>query len=90
MLTYRHTDTLGVVGFSHSDYVDCVDDKKSTFGYIFMMAEGDVSWISVKQTLTASFTMEAGMWRVMRLLVIQYDCGTSFQLWRLFTPFLDY
>ena len=33
--------------------------KKSTSGYIFMMAEGDVSWKSVKQTLTISSTMEA-------------------------------
>ena len=36
-----------------------MNDKKSTFGYIFMMAEGTVSWKSVKQTLTTSSTMEA-------------------------------
>ena len=29
MLTYWLTDTLDVVGFSDSDYADCVDDKKS-------------------------------------------------------------
>ena len=34
MLTYRHTDTLEVVGFSDSDYAGHVDDKKSTSGYI--------------------------------------------------------
>ena len=34
MLTYRHTDTLKVVGFSDSDYAGHVDDKKSTSGYI--------------------------------------------------------
>ena len=39
MLTYRHTDTLEVVGFSDSNYVGYVDDKKSTSYYIFMMAE---------------------------------------------------
>ena len=43
MLTYRRTDTLEVVGFSDSDYASCVDDKKSTSGYIFMMAKGAVS-----------------------------------------------
>ena len=47
-----------MVGFSDSDYVGCVDDKMSTSGYIFMMAEGDVSWKSVKHTLTISSTME--------------------------------
>ena len=59
MLTYRHTDTIEVVGFSNSNYASCVDDKKSTFSYIFMMAEGVVSWKSVKQTLIASSIMEA-------------------------------
>ena len=37
MLTYRHTDTLEVVGFNDSDYAGWVDDKKFTFSYIFMM-----------------------------------------------------
>ena len=59
MLTYRCIDTLEVVGFSYSNYAGCVDDKKSTFGYIFMMAEGVVSWKSFKQTLTTSSTMKA-------------------------------
>ena len=59
MLTYRRTDTLKVVGFSDSNFASCVDDKKSTYGYIFMMAEGAVLWKSVKQTLTTSSTMEA-------------------------------
>ena len=59
MLTYRRTDTLEVDGFSDSDYGGCVDDKKSTSCYIFMMAKGAVSWKSVKQTLTASSSMEA-------------------------------
>ena len=43
MLTYQHTDTLRVVGFSDFDYVGYVDDKKSTSCYILMMAKGAVS-----------------------------------------------
>ena len=39
MLTYRHTDTLEVVGFRDFDYAGCVDDNKSTSGYIFMMTK---------------------------------------------------
>ena len=78
-----------MVSFSDSDYAGCVDDKNFTSCYIFMMAEEFVSWKCVKQALTTSSTMEAEYWRVMRLLVMKYDCGTSFQLWRLFTPFLD-
>ena len=59
MLTNRRIDTLGVVGFSNSDYACCIDDKKSTSCYIFIMVEGDVLWKSVEQTLTNSSTMEA-------------------------------
>ncbi|KAM6566369.1 hypothetical protein CsatA_025497 [Cannabis sativa] len=59
MLTYRRAGTLDIVGFSDVDYARCMDVNKSTSGYIFMMAGGAVSWKSVKQTLTASSTMEA-------------------------------
>ena len=38
MLTYRHTDTLEVVGFSAFNYAGYMDDKKSTSSYIFVMA----------------------------------------------------
>ena len=48
-----------MVGFSDFDYASCVDDKKSTYGYIFMMVEGAVSWKSVKQTLKTSSTTKA-------------------------------
>ncbi|RVW14074.1 Retrovirus-related Pol polyprotein from transposon TNT 1-94 [Vitis vinifera] len=58
MLTYQRTSLLDVVGFCDADFAGCIDDKKSTTGYIFMMAGGAVSWKSVKQTLTASSTME--------------------------------
>ena len=43
MLTYRCTDTLKVVDFSDYDYTGCIEDKKSTSYYIFMMAKGVVS-----------------------------------------------
>ena len=59
MLTYRRTNILDVVGFCDVDFASCIDDKKFTTSYIFMMAEGVVSWKSVKQTLTTSSTMEA-------------------------------
>ena len=59
MLMYRHTDNLDVIGYPYSDFAGCVDSRKSTSGYIFMMAGGAISWRSTKQTLTATSTMEA-------------------------------
>ena len=56
---YRWTSNLEVVGYSDSDFVDCVDSRKSTSGYIFILVGGAISWRSIKQTLTATSTMEA-------------------------------
>nr|CAN60411.1 hypothetical protein VITISV_036515 [Vitis vinifera] len=56
---YRRTSNLKVVGYSDSDFAGCVDSRKSTSGYIFILAGGAISWRSVKQTMTATSTMEA-------------------------------
>jgi hypothetical protein len=59
MLIYRWMDNLEVIGYSDFDFVGCVDSRKSTSGYIFMMADGAVSWRSAKKTLIGTSTMEA-------------------------------
>ncbi|RVW43382.1 Retrovirus-related Pol polyprotein from transposon TNT 1-94 [Vitis vinifera] len=59
MLTYRRSSHLEIVGYSDSDFAGCLDSRRSTSGYVFMLAGGAVSWKSVKQTLIASSTMEA-------------------------------
>ena len=46
MLTYRRTSNLEVVGYSDSDYAGCKDTRKSTFGYLFLLANGPISWKS--------------------------------------------
>ncbi|XP_031387190.1 secreted RxLR effector protein 161-like [Punica granatum] len=56
MLMYGQMDVLEVVGNSDSDFASCVDSRKSTSRYIFMMASGAISWRSSKQTLTATST----------------------------------
>ena len=43
MLMYRQTDNLDLVGYSDAKFVGCVDSRKSTSGYIFIMAGGAVS-----------------------------------------------
>jgi hypothetical protein len=59
-LTYKHTDHLEVVRYSDSDFVGCVDSRKSTSGYVFLLAaRGAISWRSSKQTIVATSTMEA-------------------------------
>ena len=59
MLTYRRTSNHEVVGYSDSDYAECKDTRKSTFGYLFLLADGAISWKSGKQSVIATSTMEA-------------------------------
>ena len=56
-MTYRRSDSLHIVGYSYSNYAG--DDRKSTFGYVFTLAGGAISWKSSKQTVTTSSTMYA-------------------------------
>ena len=39
MLTYRRSDHLEIIGYSDSDFAGCLDSRKSTSGYIFMLAK---------------------------------------------------
>ncbi|XP_074290834.1 secreted RxLR effector protein 161-like [Silene latifolia] len=43
MLMFRQTENLEVVGYSDSDYAGCIDLRKSTSGYVFMLVDGAVS-----------------------------------------------
>ncbi|XP_042979895.1 secreted RxLR effector protein 161-like [Carya illinoinensis] len=58
-LTFRRTNNLEVTGYSDSDFAGCSDSRKSTSRYVFLLAGGAISWKSMKQTITASSTMEA-------------------------------
>ncbi|XP_042958070.1 secreted RxLR effector protein 161-like [Carya illinoinensis] len=57
--TFRRTDNLEVTGYSNFDFASCSDSRKSTSGYVFLLAGGGISWKSMKQTITVSLTMEA-------------------------------
>ncbi|XP_068655801.1 uncharacterized protein [Aristolochia californica] len=73
MLMYRQTDNLEVIGYSDSDFSCCIYSRKSTSGYIFLMANGAISWKNVKQTLTAMSTMEVKL--------VSYFEATSHGVW---------
>lgn len=49
MLTYKRSNHLEVTGYSNSDFAFS-DTRKLTSEYTFLLAEGVVSWKSVKQT----------------------------------------
>ena len=59
MLTYKRSSHLEVIGYTDSDYAGCLDSRKSTFSYVFLLAGGAVSWKSGKKSVIATSTMEA-------------------------------
>ncbi|KAL5565395.1 hypothetical protein UlMin_028559 [Ulmus minor] len=59
MLTYRRSDQLEIIGYSDSDFAGCQDSRRSTSGYIYLLAGGAILWRSAKQILITSSTMEA-------------------------------
>ena len=44
ILTFKRFDNLEVIGYSESAFARCIDSRKSTFGYLFMLAGGAISW----------------------------------------------
>ena len=59
MLTFRKSDHLEVIGYIDSNFVSCMDTRKSIFGYVYLLARGAISWKSVKKTVIAASNMEA-------------------------------
>ena len=47
-----------MIGYSDSNYAGRLDTRKSTFGYLFLLAEGAISWKSAKQSIIVASTME--------------------------------
>lgn len=56
---YEAKDELKLVGYSDSDWAGCIDDMRSTSGYLFSLGSGPFSWNSKKQSTTAQSTAEA-------------------------------
>ena len=48
-----------LVGFTDSDYAGDLDQRRSTTGFVFLFANGVISWASRRQKTTAVSTMEA-------------------------------
>ena len=58
MLTFKRYDNLEVIGYTDSNFAGCVDSRKSTFGYVYLLAGATISWKSAKQTIITASTME--------------------------------
>ena len=59
MLAYRRSNHHDVIWYSESNYASCVDTRKFTVGYLFILAGGTISWKSAKQYVIAASLMVA-------------------------------
>ena len=58
-LDYQRGDGVHLVGYTDSDWVGCVSDRKSTSGCYFGLGSTVVSWFSRKQKSVALSSAEA-------------------------------
>ena len=58
-LTYSRDSDLTPLAYVDADYGGCRDTRRSTSGYVFMMAGGPVTWSSKRQATVALSTVEA-------------------------------
>src|SRR5277367_1503505 len=58
-LTYSRAFDISPTAFVDADYGGCKDTRRSTSGYVFMMAGGAVNWSSKRQATVALSTVEA-------------------------------
>jgi hypothetical protein len=58
-ITYHHKETFDLIGYSDSDWASDIITRKSTTGYLFMMAGGAISWKSRLQPTVAISSSEA-------------------------------
>jgi hypothetical protein len=58
-LRYVTNHEFGLYGYSNSDWVDNIHDRKSTLAYCFSLGSNMVSWSSMKQSCVAPSMAEA-------------------------------
>lgn len=50
---------INLFGYTDADYAGCIDTRKSTSGYVFVLANAPITWKCQKQTVVAQSTTEA-------------------------------
>ena len=58
-LTYSRDSDISPMAYVDADYGGCRDTRRSTSGYVFIMAGGAVTWSSKRQATVALSTVEA-------------------------------
>ena len=77
MLTYRKSNHLEVIGYSDSDFAGCVDIRKSTFGYTFLLKEKSHGKVQ-SNLLLLHLLWKLSLWHALRPQFRKIGCGSRF------------
>ena len=58
-IQYQGAGNSGLIGYSDADWGENRDNRRSTTGFVFLMAEGAVTWTSRMQKTVACSSTEA-------------------------------
>eukprot|EP00268_Persea_americana_P019377 TRINITY_DN19929_c0_g1_i4.p1 TRINITY_DN19929_c0_g1~~TRINITY_DN19929_c0_g1_i4.p1 ORF type:complete len:200 (+),score=44.70 TRINITY_DN19929_c0_g1_i4:123-722(+) len=56
---YSKVSNFKLTGYTDSDHAGCMDDRRSTSGFLFNLGSGAISWSSKKQEVVALSSSEA-------------------------------
>ena len=71
-LFYSASADYKLVGYSDSDWVGNIDDRKSTTGFVFFMEDSAFTWLSKKQQLLHSQYVKLSMLQELHAHVMQF------------------
>lgn len=57
-ILYSRTEYVFLTGFTDNDFAGSLDDRKSTFGHVFHLGSGLISWESKKQPIVTISSAE--------------------------------
>jgi len=55
---YASTKKKDLIGYIDSDFAGSLDDRKSTYGYVFHLGSGAISWASKKHPIVTLPSVE--------------------------------
>ena len=58
-IQYTSISNFKLIEYTNSDFAGSIDDRKSTYGYVFIFGSGSVAWASKKQPIVTLSSAEA-------------------------------
>jgi len=72
---YKKGENVRLIGWSDSNYVGDIDDRKSTSEYVYMIGNGAISWSSKKEPILSLFLLlKLNMYQQLHVFAKESGC----------------